>query len=116
VAQDGDITYDLTRLAHILAEETFGDQYYLNYKDFGDVDGFGDQYRTIRLGRRLNTNHLLFLGLDRYKIAIDEYGDVWRYTNHHIESALCCIAADALRTYRERAEPQHLEVESWDLP
>lgn len=116
MAQNVPVTYDLHRLAAILAEETFGEGYFLQYRDFGDTEGFGDQYRTIRMGRRLNTSHLLFLACDTHKVAIDEYGDVWRYTDHHIEYQLACIAADALRTYRERAEPQHLEAESWDLP
>lgn len=116
MAQDGPVTYDLARLASILAEETFGEEYFLHYQDFGDGEGFADKYRTIRMGRRTHSDHLLFLACDKYKVGIDEYGFVWRYSNHHIEYQLACIAADALRTYRERAEAQHLETESWDLP
>lgn len=116
MALDVPPVYDLARLTSIIAEEALGGRYFWYTTDFGEVEGYQKPPISIRPGKTLNTDHLVFIAMGRHKVCVDCYGDVGRYSGHPIEEKLAAIVADALMTYREREEPAYLEPEPWDLP
>ena len=117
MAQDGPRTYDLPRLMQLMAEDLWGPTYWFNYRDFGYAEGFSDGTITIRPGRTLMTDHLVFLEMGDHKVATDQYGDTYRYVKGDpIEAFLACILADALREARYEAELLHVDHTEQDTP
>lgn len=107
--------YDQMSLTRAIAEEAMGEMFFMQYKDFGEVEGYQDWYYTVRPGTTLNTDNQVFIERAGRFVSVDEYGDVRVYSkpDDPITRLLCCIIADAKRVIESEQEVPYLEAENY---